>query len=105
MLQLAQDLGLDLTDALAGHAKALADLLLGALVAVTEPKAQLEHAPLARDKGIGGGLDRKVEDCDRGGVRGGRGLLILDEIAEVGILLMADRCLTSTATASRSAFP
>src|SRR5260370_4626425 len=93
MAELAQGLDLDLADALACHAKALADLLQGALVTVDEPKAELEHAPLAWDKGIEGGLDRKLEHGDRGGVRGGRGLLFLDEIAELGILFMADRCL------------
>src|SRR6266699_2633854 len=61
--------------------------------AVGEPKAELDHAPLAWDKGIEGGLDRKLEHGDRGGVRGGRGLLVLDEIAELGILFMADRWL------------
>src|SRR5579859_1506788 len=84
MAQLAQGLDLDLADALAGHAKAFADLLQGALVAVDEPKAELEHTPLARDKGIEGSLDRKLEHGDRGGVRGGCGLLVLDEIAEAG---------------------
>src|SRR6266849_376773 len=63
MAELAQGLDLDLADALAWH------------------------------KAIEGGLDRKLEHGDRGGVRGGRGLLVLDEIAELGILFMADRCL------------
>src|SRR5713226_267093 len=93
MAELAQGLDLDLADALAGHAKALADLFQGALVTVDEPKAELEHAPLAWDKGSERGLDRKLEHGDRGDVRGGRGLLVLDEIAELGILFMADRCL------------
>src|SRR5712692_4100744 len=93
MAELEQGLDLDLADALACHAKALADLLQGSLVTVDEPKAELDHAPLAWDKAIEGGLDRKLEHGDRGGVRGGRGLLVLDEIAELGILFMADRCL------------
>src|SRR5579859_2449511 len=84
MAQLAQGLDLDLADALAGHAKALAHLLQGALVTVDEPKAELDHAPLAWDKGIEGGLDCKLEHGDRGGVRGRCGLLVLDEIAEAG---------------------
>src|SRR5713226_606329 len=71
MAQLAQGLDLDLADALAGHAKALADLLQGALVAVDEPKAELEHAALAWDEGVESGLDCKVEHGHRSGVRGG----------------------------------
>src|SRR5713226_4601724 len=93
MAELAQGLDLDLADALACHAKALADLLQGALVTVDEPKAELDRAPLAWDKGVEGGLDRKLEHGDRAGVRRGRGLLALDEIAALGILFMADRCL------------
>src|SRR2546422_983683 len=45
MSQVAQGLGLDLADALAAHAKALADLLQGALAAINEPKTELEHLP------------------------------------------------------------
>src|SRR5712692_8309470 len=93
MAELAQGLDLDLADALVCHAKSLANHLQGALVTVDEAKTELDHAPLAWDKGIEGGLDRKLEHGDRGGVRGGRGLLVLDEIAELGILFMADRCL------------
>src|SRR5713101_1591761 len=70
MAELAQGLDLDLADALAGHAKALADLFQGALVTVDEPKAELEHAPLAWDKGSERGLDRKLEHGDRGDVQG-----------------------------------
>jgi len=45
--QLAQRLGLDLTDALARHVELLAHLLEGPGAPVLEPEAQLQHAPLA----------------------------------------------------------
>ena len=47
MAQLAQCLGLDLSDALAGHTESLADLLEGPLLAVHQPEAQLEDSPFA----------------------------------------------------------
>ena len=43
--ELAQRLGLDLADALSGHPEPLADLFQRALVAVDQPKPQLQHAP------------------------------------------------------------
>src|SRR5437879_13405346 len=46
--QLAQRLGLDLADALAGDPEPLAHLFQRALAAVDQPEAQLQHAPLAR---------------------------------------------------------
>src|SRR3989442_6844560 len=57
------------------------------------PRLISKGLPSSRASGTEGGLDRKMEHGDRGGVRGGRGLLVLDEIAELGIVLIADRCL------------
>src|SRR5918912_2447349 len=45
--QLAQRLGLDLADPLAGDAELAADLLQRPLAAVLQPEAQLQHPPLA----------------------------------------------------------
>src|SRR5437879_3539858 len=91
--KLAQRLGLDLANALAGDPEALAHLLEGSLVAVEEPEAQLEHSPLARGEGVEDVLDLGAQHRQRGGV-GGRGrLLVLDEVAEVRVLLLADRGL------------
>ena len=47
MAQLAQRFRLDLTDALAGHAKLLADLFQRSLVTVLEAESENEHFPLA----------------------------------------------------------
>ena len=55
--ELAQRLGLDLPDALAGHPEPLADLFQRALVAVDQPKPQLQHAPLPRRERVEHVLD------------------------------------------------
>src|SRR5260221_7455034 len=50
--QLAEGLGLDLPDALAGDREALADLLQGVLAAVAEPEAHLDDLLLAGGEGL-----------------------------------------------------
>src|SRR5690606_8199433 len=88
--QLAQRLGLDLPDALAGDLEVLADLLEGVvgLLADTEPHAQ--HLLLAR--GQGGehlaGLFGQVDRDDR--VRRRGDALVLDEVAQLRVLLLTD---------------
>src|SRR5215471_21517532 len=89
MLELAQRLGLDLADALARHRELLADLLQGMFGVGADAKAHAQNALLAcRERGenqcrglaqarLDGGVDR----LDR--------ILVLDQIAEVGVLLFA----------------
>ena len=48
MTELAEGLGLDLADALAGHGEVLSDFLEGVFAAVGEPEAQPQHLFLAR---------------------------------------------------------
>src|SRR5215471_16420650 len=91
VLELAQRLGLDLADALARHRELLADLFQRVVGIHADAEAHAQHALLARRQGrqdAGGGfaqigLNRGVDRQDR--------VLVLDEIAEVGILLVADR--------------
>src|SRR5713226_193912 len=88
--QLAQRLRLNLPDALAGDAEALADLLQRPLVAVDQPEPELQNAPLPGGEGVEDVLDLVVEHGQRGGVGGGDRLLVLHEVAQVGVLLLAD---------------
>src|SRR5207245_9023217 len=76
-----------------GQAKAPADLLEGAWLIVDQAKAQLDNPPLARAQRCQDVLDlvaehrlaSRLERCDRH--------LVLDEIAQVRILFLADRRL------------
>src|SRR5438445_633743 len=91
VLELAQRLGLDLADALARHRELLADLFQRVDGIHADAEAHAQHALFAWRQGrqhAGGGfaqigLNRGVDRQDR--------VLVLDEIAEVGILLVADR--------------
>src|SRR5437899_7771592 len=91
VLELAQRLGLDLADALARHRELLADLFQRVVGIHADAEAHAQHALFAWRQGrqyAGGGLaqiglNRGVDRQDR--------VLVLDEIAEVGIFLVADR--------------
>src|SRR6187200_1855651 len=92
-LQLLERLVLDLADALARDVERAPDLVERARVLAAEPVAQLEDAPLA----VGEVLQRLAqrllrEDLGRSLVRR-LGALIRDELAELRLLLVADRLL------------
>src|SRR6476661_2262312 len=92
-LQLLQRLVLDLADALARDVERPPDLVERARVLAAEPVAELEHAALA----VGEVLQRLAErllgeDLRRALVRG-LGALVGDELAELRLLLVADRLL------------
>src|SRR6185312_5495718 len=91
--QLAQRLGLDLADALAGDGEALADLFERVLAAVADAEAHLDHLFLARRQRLQHrlGLFLEVEIDDRLGGR--HDVAILDEVAKMRIFLFADRRL------------
>src|SRR5215468_7357731 len=93
MTELAQRLRLDLTYALAGHGKVLPDLFERVLAAVGESKAQAEHLLFSRRERVEDlvGLLAQGEPDDRLDRRDD--LLVLDEIAEVAVLFLADRRL------------
>src|SRR5713101_9191619 len=91
MLQLAQGLSLDLADAFAGDRELLADLFERMVGVHADAEAHAQHPLLARGergehprRGLAQvRLDRGVDRQDR--------VLVLDEIAEMRILLVADR--------------
>src|SRR5215831_523352 len=93
VLELAQRFRLDLADALARHRELLADLLQGVVGVHADAEAHAQHTLLARrQRGQDArrrlaqiGLDRGIERQHR--------ILVLDEIAEMRILLIANRRL------------
>src|SRR4051794_31197911 len=92
-LQLLQRLVLDLADALARHVERAAHLVERAGVLAAQPVAQLEDPALA----VGEVLQRLAQgllgqDLGRALVRGLR-TLVGDELAELGLFLVADRLL------------
>src|SRR6266542_3260530 len=88
--ELPQRLRLDLPDALACHLEVLADLLERVIALLPDAEPHPEHLLLAG--GEGGehlpGLLGQVHVDDR--VRGRDERLVLDEVAEVAVLLLAD---------------
>src|SRR5580704_4447418 len=83
MPELAQRLGFDLTDALAGDGEALADLFERVLAAVPNPEPHLDHLLFARRQRLEDGFGLLLEiQVDH---RFGRGddLAVLDEVAEM----------------------
>src|SRR5579862_3793293 len=92
MTQLAQRPGFDLANAFAGHTERLANLLERLLRAVLYTKTHADDLLFARTESpqdMGSPL-LTVHVDER---LGGRDLgLIFDEVAEVGISLLADRC-------------
>src|SRR5215208_439680 len=92
-LQLLERLVLDLADALARHVERAAHLVQGAGMLAAESVAQLEHAPLAVREVLQR-LAQRLLGEDLGGALVGRlGTLVGDELAELGLLLVADRLL------------
>src|SRR4029453_1813939 len=91
--QLGEGLGLDLADALAGDAEFAADLLQGAGVAVGEAEAELDDLLLPLREGVQDRVELLLEQDEAGRVDRDDGVGVLDEVAEVGVLLLADRGL------------
>ena len=102
MTQLAQRLGLDLTNALAGDTESLAHLLQRQLASVDEAEAELQHATFARGQGVEDVLDLERSMVNDAASDRRRRFLVLDEVAELGILLLADRGSTAKAAPWRS---
>src|SRR6185369_4416839 len=93
MPQLAERLGLDLTDALSGDRERLADLFQGVLGPVAQAEAHLDDLLLARSQGLQESLGLLLQvDVDHG-LRRRDHVAVLDEVAEMRILFLADRSL------------
>src|SRR5437016_1159843 len=91
--ELPERLRLDLADPLAGHVELTADLLEGPRPAVLQPEAELKDPPFAPGQRVQHRLDLLLEELVRRRLGGRQCAPVLDEVAEVGILLLADRRL------------
>src|SRR5688500_247035 len=91
--QLAERLCLDLANPLACDVEVTADLFEGPGTSVLEAEAQLKHPPLTRREGIQHALDLLLQELVAGGIGRGDGGKVRDEVAEVAVLLLADRRL------------
>src|SRR6201996_9190314 len=88
-LQLFEALVLDLADPLTGDVERPADLVQGPRVLAAEPVTELEHATLAVGEVLEGFLQRLFGQQVGGPVERGLGLLVGDELTELGLLLVA----------------
>src|SRR6476646_5190480 len=91
VLELAQRLRLDLADALAGHRELLPDLFERVIGVHADAEAHSQHPLLARRQRRQHPGCRLAQIGLDGGVERQDGILVLDEITEMGILLVADR--------------
>src|SRR5512146_558715 len=90
MAQLAQRLGLDLPDPLAGDVELLADLLEGPGATILQAEPELQHAPFAAGEGVEDRLHLRLQQLVGRGLRRSQGAAVLDEVTEVRVLLLAD---------------
>src|ERR1035437_2835314 len=90
VLELANGLGLHLADALARDLEDPPDLLQRVGVAVADAVAELDDLALAVGEGLEHFLDAVLEHLGAGGLDGVLGRLVLDEVAEVAVLALAD---------------
>src|SRR6266566_8277658 len=91
--ELLERVVLDLADALAGDAERAADLLERARLRAREPEAELDHLAVAFGQRGQRVLDVFSAEGDRRSVERRLGLLVLNEVAELGLFLLADRLL------------
>src|SRR3990170_4196486 len=91
--QLPQRLRLYLADALPRHVELPPNLFQRAAPAVLQPEAQHQHLLLARRQRAEHVLHVLLEKLVRGRLRRRHRPLVLDEVAQVGVLLLTDRRL------------
>src|SRR5262245_47224470 len=92
-LQLLQRLVLDLADPLAGDVEGAADLVEGPRMLAAEAVAQLEHPALAIRQVLERLAQRLLGQEVCGALERRLRLLVRDELAELRLLLVADRLL------------
>src|SRR2546427_3030502 len=93
MAELAQRLGLDLPDALAGDGEVLADLLERMLATVRKAEAQPQDLLLARSELVQALFGPLAQGQDDDRLHRRDDLLVLDEVAEMTVFFLADRRL------------
>src|SRR5947209_8720584 len=93
MLQLANRLGLDLADALAGDFENSAHFFKGVCVAVAQAIPKLDNLALAVGEGLEHLFDLVLEHFLSGGADGRFGAIVLDEVAEIAILAFTNRAV------------
>src|SRR5213078_2175969 len=91
--QLLQALVLDLADPLARHVERATDLVEGPRLLAVEPVAQLEHAPLPVRERAEDVAQELLAQRRVGRLVGQRSVLVGEEVAELRLLLVADRLL------------
>src|SRR5262249_13554351 len=91
--QLAQGLGLDLADPLPRHPELLAHLLQGPPPPVLQPEPHPEDLPLPHAPGPQAVLHLLPQLLPARRLRRRRRLVVLDEVAEIAVLLLPDRHL------------
>jgi hypothetical protein len=89
--QFGQDRGLDLPDPLAGDPVHLADLVQRPGPAVGQAEAQPHDTCLALGQRGEHRVELLLQQRERHRVDGHHGLGVLDEVAELGVALVADR--------------
>src|SRR3954469_6208663 len=92
-LELLQRVVLDLADALARDPEGAADLLQGARLGARQAEAHLDRLALARGQRVKSLANILAAQVLESHVERGLRLLVLHEVAELGVLLLADRLL------------
>ena len=91
MAQLAQGLGFDLADALAGDVELLADFFQRVVGVHFDAEAHAQHLGFPRRQRIEDFLGDAAQAGVHRRIGRGQGELVLDEVAEMGIVVVADR--------------
>ena len=91
MAQFAQRLRFDLADALARHSELLADFLEGPRLSIDQTEAQANDFLLATRESVQHGLELLLKEFEGSTLERDHGLGVLDEVAEVAVLLLAYR--------------
>src|SRR5829696_4471324 len=92
-LELLERVVLDLADALARHVERAADLLERERARAGQAEAHLDHLALALGQRVEGAADVLLAEVLRRHLERRDRALVLDEVAQLGLLLVADRLL------------
>ena len=100
MAQLGHDLGLDLADALPGHPVDLADFVEGLGLAVGQAEPHRDHPSLAFGQSVEDGVQLLLEQSEADRLTGLDRLGVLDQVAELAVAVLTERCLLYTSDAA-----